>query len=166
MSPHKHNFSSLSANMEDYLETIYLQENQGNTAKVKSIAKAMNVSKPSVTEALSILKDRGLVIHQKYGDVELTEKGKEVAGNIYYRHCLFFSFFYKVLKIPPELAEDDACKIEHLVSNVTVQRFSAFMKVINNMTDYNGKYAGFLDSVYDEIEKYNQDKLSLKEGCL
>ncbi len=128
--PHRREKNGLSANMEDYLETIYFQDLEGLPAKVKNIADSMGVSKPSVTEALSVLQDRGLVLHQKYGDIELTEKGRREANRIYRKHKMFKRLFSEVFNISEEQAEDDACKVEHLISDETVdqvQRFLEFM---------------------------------------
>lgn len=159
MSPHKHRLSELSPNMEDYLETIYLQDQEGQPAKVKNIAEAMGVSKPSVTEALSVLKDRGLVLHQKYGDVELTEKGRSTAKDIYYRHKLFLGFLRDILKVPDDMAEDDACNIEHLVSAETVRRVAALVKVFNEKAMNGGPYKGFIEDLREEIlSTQNEDE--------
>jgi len=142
----------LSPNMEDYLETIYLQDQEGQATKVKTIAEAMGVSKPSVTEALSVLMDRGLVLHQKYGDVELTEKGREAARSIYYRHCLFYEFFNNILGVPEELANDDACKVEHLISDVTVIHLSALIKVLEEKLRKDGLMEEFYKAVRKEAK--------------
>lgn len=130
MSPHKREKTGLSANMEDYLETIYFQDMEGHPAKVKHIADSMGVSKPSVTEALSVLQDRGLVLHQKYGDIELTDKGRRTADKIYRRHKMFKQLFEEVLSIPSAQAEDDACKVEHLVSEKTVDHVEKFLEFV------------------------------------
>lgn len=151
MSPHKPREAELSSNMEDYLETIYLQDLEGIAAKVKNIADVMGVSKPSVTEALSVLQDRGLVLHQKYGDIELTEKGRDMASKIYFRHALFTRFFHNVLAIPEELAEDDACKVEHMVSETTVRRIHALVKYLDKVTGDGGDFSGFLERFHREM---------------
>ncbi len=151
MSPHKHRRRDLSPNMEDYLETIYLQDMDGSVAKVKSIADAMGVSKPSVTEALSVLQDRGFVSHQKYGDIELTDRGRNAASQIYFRHKLFFEFFRDVLGVPEETAEDDACKVEHIVSETTVTHFFKLMEFLENQKKDSGPYAMFSESLIKEM---------------
>jgi len=151
MSPHMPNKKELSSNMEDYLETIYLQDIDGRAAKVKSIADAMGVSKPSVTEALSVLQDRGLVLHQKYGDIELTEKGREVAGFIYHRHVLLTELFSWVLGVEPKLAEDDACKVEHLISEETSNRVEAFLDYLKKTTGNGGPYRDFIRGFHDSV---------------
>ncbi|MBS1261410.1 MAG: Transcriptional regulator MntR [Calditrichaeota bacterium] len=131
MSPHRRTKTGLSANMEDYLETIYFQDLEGLPAKVKNIADTMGVSKPSVTEALSVLQERGLVLHQKYGDIELTEKGRKEADRIYHRHRLFMRLFAELFNVAPDIAEDDACKVEHLVSEETVGRVQKFLEFVD-----------------------------------
>jgi len=139
--------------MEDYLETIYLQDLEGQTAKVKNIADVMGVSKPSVTEALSVLQDRGLVLHQKYGDIELTEKGRHTAEEIYYRHKLLRSFFSEILMLDEEVAEDDACKVEHLISNETAQRVETLLNFIRQSTSNGSDFKGFLNAFHAELDK-------------
>ncbi|MBZ0265010.1 metal-dependent transcriptional regulator [bacterium] len=151
MRPPNTRIADLSPNMEDYLETIYLQDLEGSTAKVKNIAEKMGVSKPSVTEALSVLKDRGLVLHQKYGDVELTERGREAASHIYYRHRLFLELFHNVLGVPEDVAEEDACRVEHLVSDTTVRHCTALMKLIGEQAANQGPYAGFVNMVHKTV---------------
>jgi len=151
MSPHKPRQGDLSPNMEDYLETIYLQDLEGSTAKVKNIADAMGVSKPSVTEALSVLQDRGLVSHQKYGDIELTDRGRAQASQIYFRHKLFLELMRDVFAIPEETAEDDACKIEHMVSDLTVRRVLSFMKFIEDQRANGGPFANFLKVFHQQV---------------
>lgn len=155
MSPHKPRQSDLSPNMEDYLETIYLQDIEGLNAKVKNIADAMGVSKPSVTEALSVLQDRGLVLHQKYGDIELTDKGRHTAEEIYARHKLLRSFFVDILALDEDQAEDDACKVEHLISDETTERFQLFLDFLRQ-TEVNGNdYKGFLKAFHSGLAKEN-----------
>jgi DtxR family transcriptional regulator, Mn-dependent transcriptional regulator len=149
--PHKPRCGDLSPNMEDYLETIYLQDIEGRAAKVKNIADTMSVSKPSVTEALSVLQERGLVLHQKYGDIELTEKGRTTAAAIYRRHCLFTEFFKDVLGVSPKQAEDDACKVEHLVSEETTLKVEALLKFLKNAKNNGSDFREFVKEFQDSI---------------
>lgn len=156
MSPHKPRRSDLSPNMEDYLETIYLQDIAGEAAKVKNIADAMGVSKPSVTEALSVLQDRGLVLHQKYGDIELTEKGRTTASDIYRRHQLFHRFFKEILGVDEDQAEDDACKVEHLVSEETTDRIEALLEYLESSTSDDGRsYQDLLNQFHKNVDAHS-----------
>ncbi len=149
--PHRPTKRDLSPNMEDYLETIYLQGLEGVPAKVKHIADAMGVSKPSVTEALSVLQDRGLVRHQKYGDVELTEQGRSKASEIYHRHRLFKLFFQAILAMPEDEAEDNACKVEHLVSETAVERLEALLAFLEKTTSNGGPYRHMIQHFHREL---------------
>ncbi|HEX05168.1 MAG TPA: metal-dependent transcriptional regulator [Bacteroidetes bacterium] len=130
--PHRRGKGKLSASMEDYLETIYFRDLEGHRAKVKNIADSMGVSKPSVTEALSVLRERGLVHHQKYGDIVLTAKGRREADYIYRKHRMFKRLFCDVLGVPEDQGEEDACKVEHLVSDSTVERVDNFLDFMDN----------------------------------
>jgi DtxR family transcriptional regulator, Mn-dependent transcriptional regulator len=120
----------LSNNMEDYLEAISKLQREKNYVRVKDIAKEMMVKMPSVTGALKALTDRNLVRHEKYEYVELTEDGIKIADEIKRRHDLISKFLTHILKIDPEIAEKDACKIEHSVSPITVERL---IKLVESM---------------------------------
>ena len=120
----------LSNSMEDYLEAISKLQREKNYVRVKDIAKEMKVRMPSVTGALKALTDRNLVRHEKYEYVELTEDGIKIADEIKRRHDLISKFLTHILKIDPEIAEKDACKIEHSVSPITVERL---IKLVESM---------------------------------
>jgi len=116
--------------MEDYLEAISTLKQKKDYVRVKDIAKEMKVRMPSVTGALKALTDRNLVRHEKYEYVELTEDGIKIADEIKRRHDLISKFLTHILKIDPEIAEKDACKIEHSVSPITVERL---IKLVESM---------------------------------
>ena len=120
----------LSNSMEDYLEAISTLKQKKDYVRVKDIAKEMKVRMPSVTGALKALTDRNLVRHEKYEYVELTEDGIKIADEIKRRHILISKFLTHILKIDPEIAEKDACKIEHSVSPITVERL---IKLVESM---------------------------------
>ncbi|MBN1531846.1 MAG: metal-dependent transcriptional regulator [Spirochaetes bacterium] len=117
--------SSLSPNMEDYMEAIVVLSEKHRVVRVKDIAQSLNIKMPSVTAALNKLKDQKLIDYEKYGFVELTEKGKEIAERIYFRHRSLMEFFSDVLMLEAEMAEMQACKVEHLLSP------EAFLKLYN-----------------------------------
>jgi len=121
---------TLSNSMEDYLEAISTLKQKKDYVRVKDIAKEMKVRMPSVTGALKALADRNLVRHEKYEYVELTEDGIKIADEIKRRHNLISKFLTHILKIDPEIAEKDACKIEHSVSPITVERL---IKLVESM---------------------------------
>ena len=121
---------ALSSTIEDYLETILNLEKNKKFVRVKDIAQKMEVKLPTVTSMLNNLVERGLINHEKYEYVELTKEGKRIAKNVYRRHVIFRDFLTGILNVDATTAEKDACKMEHVVSPVTLDRFVKFMKFI------------------------------------
>jgi len=120
----------LTPNMEMYLKTIYEIVDEGNEPRVKLIADRLRVKMPSVTGALETLQGRGLVSHDRYGDVRLTVLGRDTARDVKERNDLIHTFLLEVLKVPAETASRDACVLEHVVSPVTLERLSAFLEFL------------------------------------
>ena len=118
---------SITPAMENYLEGILIVRNKRRKVRVKDLATLLNVKASSATEALAILESKGLVIHEKYGHVDLTPQGLRRAERLYSRHCALKDFFTDLLGVEPGIAEDDACKIEHYLSRQTMNRVVAFM---------------------------------------
>lgn len=110
---------------EDYLECLVILEASGKIRSV-DVAKMMKVSKPSVNKAMSVLKEFGFITQENYGDIKLTESGRIKANEIYYRHRKLRSFLKDVLKVSGEHAEEDACKIEHIISKETFEKLEKF----------------------------------------
>lgn len=105
---------------EDYLETmLVLQERHGYIRSV-DIAAELNVTKPSVSYATKRLRESGYITMDKEGLISLTEKGLEIAESMYERHRLLTQFFVR-LGIDETIAREDACKIEHDLSEATFQ---------------------------------------------
>ncbi len=126
----------LTDSMEDYLEAISTLGQKKKYVRVKDIAKEMKVRMPSVTGALKALAEKNLVRHERYEYVELTDQGLVIADGIKLRHSLVAKFLTQVLKIDSEIAEKDACGIEHSVSPVTVERL---IKLVENMENCSEK---------------------------
>jgi len=129
---------ALTPNMEDYLETIIILEDQKKAVRVKDIAQALKVKMPSVTSALETLVEKNLVNHERYGYVELTDTGQEIASQIRYRHRILSRFLFETLNIDAQIAEEDACKIEHVISPLTFERLVQFVKFVDTCPKENG----------------------------
>lgn len=114
---------------ENYLETILILKEKQGVVRSIDIARTLNFSKPSVSRAVGILKEDGYIRVEPNGEIELTEKGMEKAGGIYERHKLLTEFLQKVSGVNAELAEEDACKMEHIISDETFQGIKKFMGV-------------------------------------
>ena len=108
---------------EDYLETIYkLNEEHGHVRSI-DIARELNYSKPSVSRAMSILKERGL-IEITDREITLTEEGEKIASNIYER---YLQGFLQELGVDAQTAEHDACRMEHVLSEDSYRLLKAFI---------------------------------------
>ena len=117
---------------EMYLETILVLTREKNR-EVHSldVAEYMNYSKPSVSRAVGLLKKGGYLEVSKDGALTLTEAGREIAEKIYERHTLLTGFF-TMLGVDKEIAAEDACKIEHDISDET---FHASKSHLNRLAE-------------------------------
>jgi DtxR family Mn-dependent transcriptional regulator len=119
-----------TASMEDYLEAVIMLKEQGEKATVTALSESLGVKKPSVDWALRRLVDNGLVIHEKYSDVELTPEGARIAEEVYRRHKALFSFLTDILKVNRETAAKDACRMEHFLSRESINRLEKFIDFV------------------------------------
>ncbi|GAB1401371.1 hypothetical protein MASR1M68_02820 [Elusimicrobiota bacterium] len=121
----------LSESLENYLETIAFLKRENKVARVKDISKMMGVKNSSVNIALNVLSERGYVIHERYGYVDLTSKGQILADDIQKKEDLLFSFLHDILGVEKEIALKDACKMEHTISDETLAKLISFVKGLN-----------------------------------
>ncbi|MGI6110341.1 MAG: metal-dependent transcriptional regulator, partial [Eubacteriaceae bacterium] len=109
--------------IEDYIERIYLdyiQDNRG--VRITDLAAAMNVSKASANDAVKKLKSLGYVEHERYGQIYLTDSGIEAGASVYNKHTTLTRFLHELLGVSPVTAENDACAIEHIISDETFEK--------------------------------------------
>ncbi len=118
---------SLHESGEDYLETIYLLTKKNAFVRSVDIANALGYTKASVSRAMRILREEGLVTIAEDGNVKLTKAGSRKAIEVYERHTLIMDFFTQYLGVNEITAEKDACKIEHVISEETYLRLRAYM---------------------------------------
>lgn len=117
----------LTSNMEDYLEAILTLQEEQKVARVRDIARQLKVKMPSVTGAVRNLAEKGLVNYERYSFVTLTEEGRKIAEEITSRHLIIYDFLTRVLLVDMEIAELDACRIEHAVSPQTMTKLKIFL---------------------------------------
>lgn len=122
--------TKLTSNMEDYLETIAALQKVKGVARVRDIGAKLKVKSSSVNSALHNLSDGGFVIHEKYGYVELTKKGKKIAAQIQDKHDILIKFLADILKVDKAVAAEDACKMEHTISQQTYEKIVEFVKYV------------------------------------
>ena len=112
---------------EMYLETIYVLAKRLPIVRAIDICEYRSVSKPSVSRAVGLLKQGGYIDCQADGGLVLTECGRTVAEKIYERHTVLKDFLVKI-GVTDEIADEDACKIEHIISD---QTFNAIKNSLN-----------------------------------
>lgn len=113
---------------EMYLETIYLLIQQKGIVRSIDVATEMNYSKPSVSRAMGVLKKSGYILIDELGHITFTDKGLNKAKNIYDRHKTITKFLNNCLDIEIEQAEDEACRIEHVISDETFEKIKQYIK--------------------------------------
>ncbi|GHV78833.1 hypothetical protein AGMMS49944_06240 [Spirochaetia bacterium] len=111
----------MTQSLEDYLEMVSFLSDDGEV-RVTDIAARLGVSKPSVLTALRALEEQGLLEHERYRTVHLTEKGAHQAAEIRDRHDFLTSFLRDTIGVSAETAEEDACKMEHILSEETLRK--------------------------------------------
>ncbi len=121
---------SLHESAEMYLETIYLLSEKTGSVRSIDVAEYMGYSKPSVSRAVSLLREGGYVSMAEDGYLTLTAKGKETAKKIFERHTVL-SNFLAFIGVEGEVAAKDACKIEHVVSDETINAIKNFLEKRN-----------------------------------
>jgi DtxR family Mn-dependent transcriptional regulator len=119
-----------TASMEDYLEAVAMLRGKGKVVRVSQISRKLKVTMPSVTSALKKLSERELVEHERYGHIKLTPEGDKVARDVIRRHEALTRFFVQALSIDRQTAEEDACKIEHVISPFSLERVIKFIEFI------------------------------------
>ena len=118
---------SLYESGEMYLETILVLSNEKPQVRSIDVAEHMNFSKPSVSRAMGKLKEDKLISIDKDGYITLTKKGQEVAGKVYDRHNLLTGLLLQA-GVPKDIAEADACRMEHVVSDETIEVLRKYLK--------------------------------------
>ena len=122
------NYEKNSASKEDYLELIYELSQNNSSFKAVDIAKRMNISRASVSEALKKLSEQGYIVYEKYKQAVLTEKGLVVAKSVLNKHNILFSFFKNFLHLSEEDAQINACRIEHVITDSAFEKIKEFVK--------------------------------------
>jgi Mn-dependent DtxR family transcriptional regulator len=111
---------------EMYLETIYVLSKEKGTVRAMDVAAHMSYSKPSVSRAVHLLEDKGYIEVSKEGLITLTEAGLAIAHKIYERHTILTSLLIK-LGVQESTALEDACKLEHAISDESFNAIKKYM---------------------------------------
>ena len=120
----------LSSSLEDYLEALFHIIAVKRAAKARDLASRLKVKAASVTGALHLLAAKKLINYVPYDVITLTPKGEELARDVIRRHSSLKDFFVKVLKIEESEADESACRMEHGISPVILNRLVKFMEFV------------------------------------
>lgn len=134
----------LTPSQEDYLETIYTETTKKGCAKVTDIANILNVKKASVTGALNNLCEKGFVNYEPYAAITLTKSGEKAAKEILLRHEVMTNFLKNILYLSEEESVENACKMEHIMSEEMFKRIHEFSHFIQ---DYSNQNKDFKDKI-------------------
>ena len=112
---------------ENYLEAIFTLKRRKGYVRSVDIARDLGYSKPSVSRAMKLLRENSYITVEEDGTIHLTASGAEIAENIHERHTLLARFL-QTIGVSAEVAFEDACRIEHVISQETFERFKAFVE--------------------------------------
>ena len=145
----------ISASLEDYLEAIYEIIEEKQAVRAKDIADRLGVAASSVTIALRGLAKRDLINHVPYDVITLTPQGRKLAKEVSRKHGILKQFFLKVLAVEESVADDCACKMEHVVPDEVLSRFVEFVKFEESCSHGGTKWiegVGFVCHSYEDPE--------------
>ena len=125
-----HNEDGLSPTHEMYLKVLYRLQLANEVGRVRDMAKGLGVTASTVCAVLKKLEHAGLVIHDRYGTVKLTQAGHRVAECVVRRFEIIKALLIEVLGLDTEAAEVDACMMEHAVSPATINRMESLLHLV------------------------------------
>jgi len=117
---------------ENYLETILILHKRNGTVRSVDVAAEMGFTKASISRAMHLLDKEGYLIFNNDGEIDLTEAGLKKASEVYDRHLTLTRFMENVLLVPHDIAEKDACRIEHIISDET---FAGLKRILGEDRD-------------------------------
>ncbi|MCS3924731.1 metal-dependent transcriptional regulator [Methanosalsum natronophilum] len=147
---------------EDYLKVVHELIEQKGYVRVKDVSKQLDVSPSSVTEMFQRMDDAGYINYEKYGGVTLTDSGTEIAKSTQKKHGVIKDFL-EILGVQEKMADEDACKIEHVLTSDTLDTLTKFADFINK----NKEAATWLDHFrhYHETGYYIDEYLINTNQC-
>ena len=127
--------SNLSASLEDYLEIICNLLETSQSVKAVEIAKKLNISRASVSEALTKLAEKDYIIYEGHKGITITEKGLKKAQAVIDKHNTLTTFFTDILNLEKEEAISNACKVEHVISDELFEKLKQFKQFCDSRED-------------------------------
>lgn len=137
----------ITRSVEDYLEAMYSLEQELGTIRVKDVAEALGVKPPSVVEAVKKLSKMNMVSYERYGTIKLKDDGVKIAVEVSRRHQLLKDFLI-MMGVDSEIAENDACSMEHVMDVSTInklRKFVEFNEIFPNAYHYMEKFRQYAE---------------------
>jgi DtxR family Mn-dependent transcriptional regulator len=156
----------VSDSLEDYLETILALEEANKVARVKDIAEKLGVLRGSVTGALKVLAEKGLINYEPYSFITLTPEGKRIGQEVQRRHGVLRDFLENVLLMEAEQAEENACRMEHAVDRAVIDRLVTFLDYIHQCPRTGKDWIDLFVNYYTKSKPDGQTCLSCVRACL
>lgn len=142
---------TFSSRVEDYLRSIYDVTESKGYARIKDISREMDLKPSSVVGMMGKLKKLGLVNYEKYGEIKLTTRGKEITTELKKRRETFEKFL-EIILVPKKIAAKDAHILEHQLDPQTIQQFSRFVEfVTQNKSD---EHMNSVDNLMKKFRTY------------
>lgn len=148
----------LTKSIEDYLEVMYNLRKTKGTIRVTDIAEKLNVKPPSVVEAVGKISRLKLISREKYGEIKLNKKGIKIAEGIIHKHVIIKDFL-NMLGVDNETAEKEACAMEHILSNSTInklKKFTEFIEIYSENKDFLSSFRR-----YEKLSEKSNNELSV-----
>lgn len=143
----------ISAKLEDYLKAVYILNARNKEVCITDVAEFLDVSKPSVSRAMGNLRDLGLIIHEYYGGIVLTDRGKTHAIGILRRHLIMRRFFEDIIGVDADTAERDSCRVEHALSEETMQQLDNYFEDMPSAEEMKVRSKAFRDLVFGKEQE-------------
>lgn len=140
----------LSPRIEDYLEELFLLESTGRNVTVTDLAERLKITKGTVTATVQKLVELELLNHERYGNLHLTDAGRQKGMTVFRRHEGFRAFFHELLGLDRDHSSEMACSMEHYVDNVTEERLYALLEYFRKAR---AEHQPWVDEVFLAIEK-------------
>lgn len=141
---------TVSASTEDYLEALFRLESQGKKLTVTALAEQLKRTKGTVVTAVKKLAEQGFAEHQSYGEISLTDKGREIGWRIEMKHECLTGFFHDLLKVDKRKAEDIACLIEHHLDGGAAEKFFNLVAFLTTAREKSESFSAELSAALRE----------------
>ena len=155
------NLKNISSTLENYIKIIGELSHKNSEVRVKDIADELNVKLSTVTSALKVLAEKGLIHYKPYSPITLTEKGKKIANDLINKKEILTSFFEEILDISESDASKLACEMEHTISNENLEKFKNFLVFIDSCP-----FGGIdLKNKFRKFSNFNIFDKNYQENC-